>query len=114
MRCLTATLGVGLLASIGAPVYAHWKPQYAGSPYASWFAQQRNANGTSCCDQADGHFYDGAYTLNRDGSVTVGKEVIPKSKVLTGANPTGRPIWWYYAFSDGTKSTICFIPGTLT
>ena len=71
--------------------------RYAGSPYAEWFRSQHNSEGQWCCDKSDGHEYDGDYSFNADGSVTVdlaGKpHVIPKHMILTGANPTGHAVW---------------------
>lgn len=91
--------------------------RYANSPNAAWFKSQHNSEGQWCCDQSDGHFYDGNYSFNPDGSVTVemdGKpHKIEKSKVLTGPNPTGRAVWWFVTTEWGHRD-YCFAPGTLS
>lgn len=91
--------------------------RYANSPYAEWFKNQHNSQGQWCCDESDGHEYDGNYSFNADGSVTVeldGKpHVLPKHMVLTGANPTGKAIWWFSETGWG-HTDYCFAPGTLS
>lgn len=92
--------------------------RYSNSPYKQWFDAQRNGQGTSCCHEGDAHRYDGNYTFNPDGSVTVtvdGKpHVLPGYMVLKGANPTGSAIWWFREWSDGSRTDFCFAPGTLS
>jgi hypothetical protein len=98
---------------------AKWKPDYASSDPVihHWFEAQTNANGQRCCDKSDGHRYDGAYTLNADGSVTLhlkeGAHILPKAMVLTGPNPTGHAVWWYIS-GPGWHADYCFAPGTLS
>jgi hypothetical protein len=91
--------------------------KYAGSANHEWFRSQHNSDGQWCCDESDGHLYDGGYTINEDGSVTVdlkGKpHTIPKNKVLTGSNPTGSAVWWFLETVDGHYD-YCFAPGSLT
>lgn len=91
--------------------------RYAGSPHEQWFRSQHNSEGMWCCDKSDGHEYDGDYSFNADGSVTVeldGKpHVLPKHMVLTGANPTGHAIWWFLETAGGHVD-YCFAPGTLS
>lgn len=91
--------------------------KWANSQYEEWFKSQHNSNGQICCDKSDGHFYDGDYTMNPDGSVTLqfkGKpHTLPKSMVLTGNNPTGHAIWWFLEFGD-EHYDYCFAPGSLT
>jgi len=91
---------------------------YAGSPYAEWFKSQHNSEGQWCCDSADGHEYDGDYSFNADGSVTVdlaGKpHILPKHMILTGANPTGHAVWWYLDTTMMGHVDYCFAPGTLS
>lgn len=91
--------------------------RYGNSPYAEWFKNQHNSQGQWCCDESDGHRYDGAYKLNDDGSVTVeldGKaHVLPKHMVLTGPNPTGYAVWWFSETGWG-HTDYCFAPGTLS
>lgn len=98
---------------------ARWKPEYASADPAiqKWFNDQKNATGDRCCDESDGHRYDGQYTMNPDGSVTLhlkeGARVLPKAKVLLGPNPTGHAVWWYIA-GPGWHTDFCFAPGTLS
>jgi hypothetical protein len=91
--------------------------RYAGSLYAEWFRTQHNEKGEWCCDKSDGHYYDGAYTLNQDGSVTIGDgkdaTTLPSYMVLKHPNPTGRAVWWYIDLYGG-RSSYCFAPGTLS
>jgi len=91
--------------------------RYAGAPYAKWFKSQTNEQGQWCCDEADGHYYDGAYTLNQDGSVIIGtgKDAakLPSYMVLKHPNPTGRAVWWYLD-GYGGRMSFCFAPGTLS
>jgi hypothetical protein len=101
------------LLLIGAAAQARWKPEYAGSAYAKWFESQYDAHGGSCCAEADGHFYDGSYTLNADGSVTIGEYRLESYKVLHSQNPTGHAVWWYVGEGDH-HIDYCFSPGALT
>lgn len=91
--------------------------QYANSPNAKWFKEQHNERGQWCCDESDGHRFDGDYTVNQDGSVTAvddGKKFeIPAYMVLKGANPTGGAVWWFLETAGG-RMTYCFAPGSLT
>lgn len=91
--------------------------RYAGSPYSEWFKSQHNEKGEWCCDKSDGHYYDGAYTLNQDGSVTVGEgksaKTLPNYMVLKHPNPTGRAVWWYID-TDAGHVDYCFAPGSLS
>jgi hypothetical protein len=93
--------------------------RYANSPNRSWFEAQHNSHGGSCCADADGHPYDGEYTLNKDGSVTLqwqGKpHTIDAWKVLKdSSNPTGHAVWWYLLGPNGQMQDYCFAPGPLT
>ena len=87
--------------------------RYADSPNKEWFESQHNSTGQWCCNEADGHLYDGDYKLNQDGSVQVGDEKIESYKVLKGPNPMGQAVWWYIETAFG-RTTFCFIPGSLT
>ena len=91
--------------------------RYVNSPYADWFKSQHNDQGQWCCDQSDGHRFDGDYTVNKDGSVTAfdggQKYQIPPHMVLKGANPTGGAVWWFIETAGGRMS-FCFAPGSLT
>ena len=86
---------------------------YNNSPYKEWFTNQRNEQGQWCCDQSDGHPYLDDYTMNQDGSVTLGDgHKIEAFKVLKGANPTGHAVAWFLD-TDGGRTYYCFAPGTL-
>lgn len=113
-RCIV--VGVVLVISIIGIVQAFARDpdgRYVGSPYADWFKSQHNSTGQWCCDEADGHYYDGNYTLNPDGSVTIGAgdgaRTLPAYMALKGPNPTGRAVWWGFGDVD-----FCFAPGTLS
>lgn len=125
MRIATHLLrSAALLAAVfgivsTAPVLARWKPQYAkASPeIQAWYKQQHNSEGQWCCDKSDGHPFYGAYTMNKDGSVTLdlkdGRRTLPKYMVLSGPNPTGHAVWWYLDVGNN-HTDFCFAPGTLT
>lgn len=87
--------------------------RYANSPNKKWFSEQRNSAGMWCCDEADGHFYEGDYKINPDGSVEAEGHQIEAYKVLKDANPTGKAVWWYTENPYG-RVTYCFAPGSLT
>lgn len=44
------------------------KAQDRDGKFAVWFAQQYNEHHGWCCNQADGHPFDGNYTINPDGT----------------------------------------------
>lgn len=92
--------------------------RYAGSPNAEWFKSQHNANGTWCCDEADGHRFYGDYKMNEDGSVTINDDgkayQLPAYMVLKGGNPTGHAVWWFTENYHGERTSYCFAPGTLS
>jgi hypothetical protein len=102
-----------------SPALARWKPQYAGqSPQVrNWFENQHNARGQSCCLDADGHAFYGAYVINPNGSVTLdlprGQHTLPAYMVLPGPNPTGHAIYWYKDYGTA-RIDYCFSPGTLS
>lgn len=115
---IASAVAIGALLFILAPALARDPDgRYATSSHAEWFKSQHNSEGQWCCDESDGHRYDGAYGFNEDGSVTVSLDgkphVLPKHMVLTGPNPTGHAVWW---FSDagGVHRDYCFAPGTLS
>lgn len=111
---------VGFVIVFMGLAHAKWKPEYGqNSPeIQKWFSTQHNANGEWCCNEADGHRFDGAYGFDKDGNVIAyddGKEYkIEKYKVLMGHNPTGEAIWWYVDYGSGDRHTYCFSPGSLT
>lgn len=119
LTVMAGMFGVLYAVMSAAPVLARWKPEYANvSPkIQAWYKSQHNAQGQWCCDESDGHPYFGAYTLNKDGSVTLdlksGKRTIPAYMVLSGRNPTGHAVWWYLESGD-LHTDFCFAPGTLT
>ncbi len=104
---LLAAATLMLLATGATPSRATWKAQYAGSPNATWFEQQKDCNGNSCCGQGDGEAYYSMYEMHSDGSVTLANGTkINKCQVLDGKNPTGHAILWHsganiYCFSLG-------------
>lgn len=87
--------------------------RYANSPNKKWFSEQKNEAGMSCCDEADGHIYEGDYKINPDGSVEAEGHKIEAYKVLKTHNPTGKAVWWYIENGYG-RTTYCFSPGSLT
>ena len=110
--------------------------QYGNSAYKAWFDRQYNKHGKECCGLGDGHRYDGAYTLNPDGTVTLPvifdgvryDIVIEAFKVLDGAllkmpdgsvrggpNPTGHAIIWSSSeqLAIDASNSYCFSPGNL-
>lgn len=87
--------------------------QYANSPNHDWFASQKNQNGTSCCDVADGHRVEDAdWKSDSDGHYWVRLEekwvIVPDQAVI---NPKHRPVdyavVWIY---NGV--IFCFMVGT--
>jgi hypothetical protein len=113
-------IGLALAVWIAAGgAQAKWKPEYAKSDpkIQAWYKSQRNAQGQWCCDESDGHRYDGGYTLNGDGSVTLhlkeGDHTLPAYMVLTKPNPNGHAVWFYLE-TGGNRTDFCFAPGTLT
>ena len=98
--------------------------KYANSPNAAWFGRQHNAAGSWCCNNADGHIYDGDYTLNADGSVTIPSEGggiinVETWKVLpfnpADPNPTGHAVIWYQGANLSAETYVyCFAIGPLT
>lgn len=112
IRLIVGTIIILVLAwSYAYPRDAEGK--YTNSPNKEWFETQHNSLGAWCCNEADGHIYDGDYKLNQDGSVTIGNFTIEGYKVLKGPNPTGHAVWWFVDASYG-RITYCFIPGPLT
>lgn len=95
-----------------------------GQTAPGWFSRQHNALGQWCCDSADGHLYDGAYTINPDGSVTLpavdGTITLEAGKVLPfnprDPNPTGSAVIWYWGdflSADRAWAAYCFALGPL-
>lgn len=114
MRLFHITLGVvAYLALLIFPASPEWKGERTDAAQAAWFAAQHNKQGDWCCDKSDGHWYEGDYTFNGDGSVTLklaeGDHHIDAYKVLDNPNPTGRAVWWH----NGAGKDYCFAPGTL-
>lgn len=87
--------------------------RYANSPNREWFSQQRNSAGQWCCNESDGHVYEGDYRILPDGSIEAEGHTIEAYKVLKGVNPMGRAVWWYIDTAYG-RTTYCFAPGPLT
>ena len=108
---------------------------YDDSPYMAWFAEQYDQHGGWCCNLADGHRYDGNYTMNPDGTVTLPVTldgipyniVIEAFKVLDGTtsvvggavrggpNPTGHAVVWSSSeqLTIDASNIYCFSPGNL-
>jgi len=113
--------GFAILAVLAgaSPALARWKAEYARAPLQlrSWFENQHNARGQSCCLDADGHAFYGAYVINPNGSVTLdlarGTRTLPAYMVLPGPNPTGHAIYWYKDYGTA-RIDYCFSPGTLS
>src|SRR5579864_8345532 len=102
MRLFHYAALVFVILVFASNAHAKWKPAYstADPKIAAWFSNQHNQKGAWCCDQSDGHEYDGNYTLLSDGSVDIdygyGEHfLLPDYKILTGPNPTGHAVWWY-------------------
>jgi hypothetical protein len=108
MRILAA-----LLMLMGTAFARDADGRYANTPNAEWYRSQHNSQGQWCCNEADGHPYEGNYTMNSDGSVSVEGHRIEAAKVLNGVNPTGHAVWWYLDGPNG-RTSFCFAPGTLS
>ena len=106
--------------------------QYDDSAYAAWFAGQFNKDGGACCNLADGERYDGAYTMNPDGTVTLdtaryaivieafkvldgSQRTMPDGTIRGGPNPTGHAIVWASSeqLTQDASNIYCFSPGPL-
>jgi hypothetical protein len=101
-----------------SPVFARDPDgRYANAPNHEWYEAQHNSAGQWCCNDADGHEYDGDYKVASDGSVTVDFDghpyTIEEWKVLKGPNPTGHAVWWYLLGENGDPVTYCFSPGQM-
>lgn len=102
---------------VALPAQAHFLWLAADDPINLWLGRQHGADGGFCCSVSDAHFYDGPYTLNPDGSISLplGGEMrtIPKEKVvgnLADPNPTGGAVIWYI----DPAWIYCFATGALT
>jgi hypothetical protein len=88
-------------AGIVQQAQARWKSEFANAPRTTWYAQQHNKEGWSCCDRADAHPVYDAYIKREKWFVPIGgiyHEIQPH-QVLDG---------------DGDNVTIfCFAPGPL-
>jgi len=107
---------LGILCMAISNVAARWKPEYAAQSEAmrNWYSSQRNAKGTWCCDDGDGHRYDGSVKMLPDGSVQLdGGVIIPEYMVLKGPNPTGHAVWWYIINWNGNRTDYCFALPTM-
>lgn len=102
----TASVALAILSASWPALARDPAGQWATSPWKAWFDAQHDLNNRSCCLWADGHFYNGSYVINPDGSVTIkdtptGPVTLPKSQVLLWGktelsdNPTGQAIWWW-------------------
>lgn len=120
-----AAIPVLLREMTGGLIPAHFHELADDDPINLWLARQYSMDGGFCCSGADAYAYDGSYTTNPDGSVTVpldggGTRVIPFDKTVripvdafgrpTDPNPTGGAVWWKSA--DG-RQIYCWAFGPL-
>lgn len=114
---VSVALTCALLTIGGA--YARDNGQYGNVDPAihKWFEDQHNSTGQWCCNEADGHQYDGEYAFDADGNVTISIEgqtiKVDSSKVLQGPNPTGHAVVWYL-MGPNAPTVFCFASGSLT
>ena len=81
--------------------------QWDSAPHHQWYEAQQDCHGGSCCGAADGKAYYGDYTLNKDGSATLGKtQHVDACRVLRKPNPTGHAVVWTVG-----PTIFCFAPG---
>lgn len=93
---------------------ARWKSVFSGSQFNTWYAQQHDYAGWSCCDRSDAHPVYDAYIKNGLWYVPIDgiDYVVNWYQVLEGPNPTGHGVVWYTG--SGKHLTIfCFAPGPL-
>jgi hypothetical protein len=108
-----AALAIGP-AGIVQQAQARWKSDFANAPYATWYAQQHDQEGWSCCDRADAHPVYDAYIKLEKWFVPIGgiyHEIQP-NQLLDGPNPTGHAVVWYDGGGDNV-TIFCFAPGPL-
>lgn len=121
LRMILATVLISLY--LLSPLQGTWKPEYAQSDpkLLQWYQNAKDAKGNGCCSDADGHAYYGNVATEPDGSVIVEENgklyKVEKDKVLTGPNPTGHAVWWYYDYTGYepgtvTRTTRCFALGS--
>lgn len=117
MKTLFAALVASLLLS-AVPVKAHFMWLAADDEVNKWLGRQHDTRNGYCCDGSDAFVYDGEYTINGDGSVSLPlpdgtRQVIDAYKVLpyrpTDPNPTGGAVWWH----NEQYHTYCFALGLL-
>jgi hypothetical protein len=118
--CLAAVLAVAALATGGnptavmPPAQARWKLEFTNAPHRTWYAQQHDHAGWSCCDRADAHPVYDAYIRRGKWYVPIEgtHHQIPPERVLDGPNPTGHAVVWYSGAGDHV-TIFCFVPGPL-
>ena len=118
---ILVVLAIGALLVIVAAVaaQARWKPEYGNVSKAeqAWFAAQHNSQGQWCCDQADGHRFDGEWRFTKEGGVAIrynGKVYkLPPYMVLKVPNPTGSAAWWFLDLAGGEHVDYCVAPGSM-
>lgn len=100
------------LCFLSSIVLAKDDGRYANSPNKLWYETQHDQNGAWCCNTSDGEGYQGDYTINQDGSVTLSLKTGPRTiapyKVINVPNPTGNAVWWHVGATD-----YCFALGSL-
>jgi hypothetical protein len=116
----SGAVALSILAWI-VPAEAHFMWLAADDPVNAWLGRQHDANGSFCCTSTDAFVYDGAYTINANGSVTLplpdgsthtieAYKVIPYNASKPDPNPTGSAVWWH----NEQGHTYCFALGPLT
>jgi hypothetical protein len=104
----------GTPGAVVSPVQARWKVEFASSPHATWYMQQFDKDGWSCCDRSDAHPSYDAYTKNGKWFVPIDGThyEIQGYQMLEGQNPTGHAVVWYDGAGDHV-TIFCFAPGPL-
>jgi hypothetical protein len=118
--CLAAVMAVAALATGGnpaavvPPAQARWKLDFANAPHRTWYAQQHDQAGWSCCDRGDAHPVYDAYIRRGKWYVPIDgiHYAIQPHQLLDGPNPTGHAVVWYDGAGDYV-TIFCFAPGPL-
>ena len=94
---------------------ARWKSVFSGSQFSTWYAQQHDYAGWSCCDRSDAHAVHDAYIKNGLWHVPIEgiDHEVNWYQVLDGPNPTGHGVIWYTG-SGKHVNIFCFAPGPLS
>jgi hypothetical protein len=114
MLTFSALVIDGTPGAVVSPAKARWKTEFANSPYTTWYVQQYDKDGWSCCDRSDAHPSYDAYIKNGNWYVPINGthyEILPY-QILEGQNPTGHAVVWYDGAGDHV-TIFCFAPGPL-